>query len=201
MRKKLFLVIFACILYFAGLNIISAKECWKICYDDECIYSKAHVVFDYEISGLSQCLINNSYSDDCYDNVLYTKVDNNFCFSDNYDENNVVSCGNDLLTDIPAIVPKTVHLVYLLLQIAVPVILVIFGTIDFIRAIISSKEDEIKKGQQTFIKRLFVAVIIFFIFSIVKLVVSLVNGDSGRGINNVMNCTKCLINNDKNCVK
>ncbi len=119
----------------------------------------------------------------------------------NYDEKNIVSCGNGLLTDVPALVPKTVHVIYLLLQIAVPVILVLFGTIDFVKAITGQKDDEIKKGQQTFIKRLFTAVLIFFIFSIVKLLISFVNSDSDRGINNVMSCTKCLINNDDNCVR
>lgn len=116
---------------------------------------------------------------------------------DNYNSGNVVSCGNKLLTDIPKILPKTIHLIYLVLEIVVPLLLIIFGSIDFVKAIIAQKDDEIKKGQQVFLKRLIVGVVIFFVFSIVKIIVSFA-ADSDKKVK-IINCASCFINNDENC--
>ena len=116
----------------------------------------------------------------------------------NYNPNNVVSCGGGFLTDIPKALPKTIHLIYLFLQIAVPIILVIFGSIDFVKAVVAQKEDEINKGRQIFIKRLIYGTIIFFIFSIVKFLISFVGDKNSK--TKIINCASCLINNDSNCV-
>lgn len=120
---------------------------------------------------------------------------------DNYSYN-TVKCGFNettgeyFLTGIPTTLPKVLKIVYVALQIAVPVILVILGSMDLFKAITAGKEDEIKKGQQTFIKRLVVAAIIFFVFAIVRFVISFV-GDSNSA--RVLNCADCLLNN--NCTK
>lgn len=87
-------------------------------------------------------------------------------------------------------IAKTVHIVVLVIQIVVPVLLVVFGMIDLIKAVISGKDDEIKKNQMTFVKRLIAAAIVFFVFVIVKLLVSFVADDS----KNMMNCVNCFIN-------
>ena len=67
--------------------------------------------------------------------------------------------------------------IFTLLQWAIPIVLILFGTIDLGKAVIASKEDEMKKAQQTLIKRVIYAVVIFFLFTIVSLVMRLV-GDS-----------------------
>ena len=116
----------------------------------------------------------------------------------NYDEGNIVSCGDKLLTDIPSMLPKIIHTIYIVLQILVPILLVIFGSLDFFKAVIASKEDEIKKGQQTFIKRLISGIIVFFVFAIVRLVISFAGDEDSKS--NIMKCASCIINNDENCV-
>lgn len=115
----------------------------------------------------------------------------------NYERSNLVSCGEGLLTDIPGIVPKVVNIVYMVLQILVPVFLVIFGSLDFLKAVIAQKDDEIKKGQQTFIKRLISGIIVFFVFALVKLIISFA-GDSNKS--QILDCASCLINNNGDCV-
>lgn len=114
----------------------------------------------------------------------------------NYDDN-LVSCGDELLTDLPAIVPKIVHIVYLIIQILIPVLIVIFGSMDFVKAVIAQKDDEIKKGQQVFIKRLIAGVIVFFVFAIVKIIVSFA-ADSEK--TRILDCASCIINNNEDCV-
>lgn len=86
-------------------------------------------------------------------------------------------------------IPNTIHTIIVVIKIAVPVILVIMGMLDLFKGITAGKEDEMKKGQQIFIKRLITAAIIFFVVSIVQLLVSLVADDEG-----IMTCANCFIN-------
>ena len=79
-----------------------------------------------------------------------------------------------------------------LIQIIVPIILIIFGMLDLAKAIMAQKEDEIKKGQQTFIKRCIAAVIVFFVVMVVQMVVSFVSNDN----DDISSCLKCFINGD-----
>lgn len=111
---------------------------------------------------------------------VYNNIDNNVTFK---------SCGDNLLTNIPPTVTDITKLVYNIVQVVVPIVLVLFGSLDLVKAIIAGKEDDIKKHQRTFIKRLISAVIIFFIFSAVKLVVSL-SADNSEGI---IKCAECFI--------
>ena len=90
--------------------------------------------------------------------------------------------------------PNAVHTIITIIKIAVPVLLVIFGMLDLAKGIIASKEDEIKKGQQLFIKRLIVAIIIFFVTTIVQLIVSFATDGND---NNIMSCANCFINGAK----
>ena len=73
--------------------------------------------------------------------------------------------------------------VYTLLKWAIPIVLILFGTIDLAKAVIASKEDEMKKAQGTLIKRVVYAVVIFFLFTIVNLVINLV-ADANAGTEN-----------------
>ena len=94
-------------------------------------------------------------------------------------------------------IANTVHVVILIIQIAGPVLLVIFGMMDLLKAIIAGKEDEIKKGQMTFIKRLLAGVIMFLVFLIVKILVNFVADDS----EGILNCANCFVNgpNSSSC--
>ncbi|CDD29189.1 unknown [Clostridium sp. CAG:433] len=72
-----------------------------------------------------------------------------------------------------------VKLVLRILQIAVPIGLILFGTIDMAKAVIAGDEKKMKEAQKPFIKRIVSAVIVFLIPYIVSVVVGLVtsNGD------------------------
>lgn len=89
-------------------------------------------------------------------------------------------------------IPNIVHTIILVIKIAVPIVLVIMGMLDLFKGITAQKEDEIKKGQGMFIKRLIAAAIIFFVISIVQMLISFVAGDEG-----VMSCANCFINGVK----
>ena len=99
------------------------------------------------------------------------------------------SCGSGFLTNIPANIINLVHIFYNFLQFLVPIAIIILGTLDLLKAITSQKEDEIKKGQMTFFKRLIGAVLVFFVFAIIKLLVGVVSGNS----QSVIECLDCFL--------
>lgn len=108
---------------------------------------------------------------------------------------NITSC-NAVLPNIiiDQRLPETVSTIILIIKIVIPILLVIFGMLDLAKAVIASKEDEIKKGRQIFIKRLIAGALVFFIFTVVQLIISFVApNDEGE---NILNCAECFINGD-----
>lgn len=85
-----------------------------------------------------------------------------------------------------------IHTIIIILKFAIPILLIIFGMIDLAKGVISSKEDEIKNGQRLFIKRLIAAVIMFFVVTIVQLLVGLVD-DKNSG---VWECANLIMNGE-----
>lgn len=70
-------------------------------------------------------------------------------------------------------------------QWGIPIILIVLGTIDLGKAVIASKEEEIKKAQQMLIKRLIYAVAVFFVVTIVTLVFGLFAQTKDSNLTNV----------------
>ena len=106
------------------------------------------------------------------------------------------TCGNTEL-NFSGAVPNAIHIIVLGIEIVVPILLIIFGLIDMAKAVMSQKEDEIKKGQQTLIKRFIAAIIVFFVVFLVKTVVKFVSGDNSADI---VNCLDCFLNaSDEKC--
>lgn len=58
-------------------------------------------------------------------------------------------------------------------RIIVPILVIIFGILDFAKAVIAGKEDDMKKAQKTFIKRLVIGVAFFFIPIFVDIIMDL----------------------------
>ena len=102
-----------------------------------------------------------------------------------------VACGN--LDGIPANLPRLTSDIFTIIEVAVPVLLVIMGTIDLFKGVAADKEDEMIKSRKMFVKRLITGSLVFFIIAITKFVVSIVDDkNSGK----IMNCVNCFINND-----
>ena len=100
------------------------------------------------------------------------------------------TCGN--LEDLvfSGTFPYIISAIVLLIKIAVPVLLIIFGMLDLGKAVVAAKEDEIKKGQQTFVKRLVTAIIIFFVVQLVQIVIRFVSSND----TDIVGCFNCFIN-------
>lgn len=48
-------------------------------------------------------------------------------------------------------------------RIIVPILVIVLGIVDLAKAVIASKEDEMKKAQQTFVKRIIIGIAFFFV--------------------------------------
>jgi len=100
---------------------------------------------------------------------------------------------SEICSKIDLDLAKFVHNIIVLIKIAVPIALVIFGMLDFGKGVIAGKEDEIKKGQNNFLKRLIAGVVVFLMISLTQLVMSIIdrnsNGEFWTCANGIMNGT------------
>lgn len=62
----------------------------------------------------------------------------------------------------------------------VPIILIVLGTIDLVKAVVAGKDDDIKKHQQTLIKRIIAAVIVFLIPMLVSILMGWIGNDDWK---------------------
>lgn len=104
-------------------------------------------------------------------------------------------CSDVFTSGMPAKLANIIQMVVLTIQVAVPILLIIWGMLDLGKAVVAQKEDEIKKGQQTFVKRIIAAAIVFFVFTITDLLIGLVADSTDKStittcINDILNCDK-----------
>ena len=90
----------------------------------------------------------------------------------------------------------TIGWVFFILKIVVPIILIVMGSIDLAKAVVASKDDEIKKAVGSLVKRAVLGVLIFFIPTILNFVVELIGGDDIYDENSGTfgRCTYCMLN-------
>ena len=84
--------------------------------------------------------------------------------------------------------------VFPIVQIGIPILLIVFGTIDLGKAVISSDDKEVKQAQSRLIKRCIYAVAIFFITTIVSIIMSLVATGADQDEANTTGWAECWEN-------
>lgn len=87
------------------------------------------------------------------------------------------------------------------IKIVVPILLIIWGMLDFAKSIVAKKEEDIKKYQKAFLHRLISAVVVFLIVVIVQLVVNLLGGieeessdPNAETSSDIWQCSKKFVN-------
>ena len=78
-------------------------------------------------------------------------------------------------------------------KIVIPIIIIIFGMIDLGKAVVASKDDEIKKSIRSLALRALAGIVIFFIPTIVNLVFMLVD-DWNKYSTDYSKCSRCISN-------
>lgn len=90
---------------------------------------------------------------------------------------------------IPPQITSLVSTIINIIKIGIPIALIIWGMLDLGKAVMAQNEDEIKKAQQVFIKRIISAVLVFLVVAIVQLVMGLL----GEGDSEAWSCACQLI--------
>lgn len=75
-----------------------------------------------------------------------------------------------------------------IVQIFIPILLILFGTIDLGKAVISSDEKEIKAAQSRLIKRCIYAAAVFFVVLLVTVVMNIVASSGEKGTKKWKTC-------------
>jgi hypothetical protein len=93
-----------------------------------------------------------------------------------------------------------------IIQILIPIGLIIYGTIDLGKAVISSDEKKIQEGQKTLMKRALTAALVFFVATIVTFLMGFVGNETWKScwqgatkcdkINTVTGVCDCHVWND-----
>lgn len=81
--------------------------------------------------------------------------------------------------------------VFPLIQIGIPILLIVFGTIDLGKAVISSDDKEIKAAQGRLIKRCIYAAAVFFVTTLVTLLMNIVAKGADKSENNTTSWATC----------
>ena len=82
---------------------------------------------------------------------------------------------NDACSGLLPIVRVIRNGVFPIIQIGIPLLLVVLGTIDLGKAVISSDDKEVKAAQSRLIKRCIYAVAIFFVMTLVTIIMQIVS--------------------------
>ena len=101
------------------------------------------------------------------------------------------SCGG--LLPIVRVIRKGV---FPLVQLFIPIILIILGTIDLGKAVIASDDKEVKAAQGRLIKRFIYAALIFFVTTLVSVLMDLVSkgGDDAGDTTSWQSCWRSASN-------
>lgn len=169
-------------------NFMPSKDCKDIYYDlnnntiHVALDANKNITDNLTLSGFCKKYNGNIEKIEhfCSGNCDYKEI-----VCPNY---NFVSCGD--LEDIPAALPVFIKNIINIVKIAVPVILIIMGMLDFAKAVISNDEKGMKESQNKFIKRIIAAIAIFLIVSIVQFIFKIINTND---TNTMVSCIDCFI--------
>ena len=98
-----------------------------------------------------------------------------------------------IIDGMNAFIPQLTSTIVTLIKLGVQIIIVILGMIDLFKAMTAQKEDEIKKAQTLFFKRLIAGVLVFLVFIIVEFVFNMLGAAVGNNKTNIWKCASCFI--------
>ncbi len=89
--------------------------------------------------------------------------------------------------------------IFFIIKIVVPLLLIILGTIEVGKVVLSGDDKAISKTVSNLIKRLIAAVIIFFVPTLVKVLFAMVSEFSEEMKEDASNCINCLTDPYNSC--
>ena len=101
---------------------------------------------------------------------------------------------------VPNVLFNVVSTIITGIKIVVPILLIIWGMLDFAKSVVAKKEEDIKKYQKAFVSRLISALVVFLIIFVVQIAVNLVSSvedttnEEGTTVSDIWSCSKKFIN-------
>lgn len=138
---------------FANNSKSDGMLAWILTYTNADGSKRSAIEYDTNVNG---SLRTNKEQADY--NQMAGKVDCNDIFGDKNDPDSLRSIIDEVL---------------LYIRIIIPVLVITFGTVDLAKAVFASKEDEMKKAQKTFVKRVIIGAVFFFIPFFIDMIMSL----------------------------
>ena len=116
----------------------------------------------------------------------------NKCPNSNLD---YVGCGSgsNMVTGIPAFVPRLTSFAITLMHVLIPVILIVTATIEMFKSIISGNPDNVAKCRKRVISKYIGALLAFFIISFITNIVKLIARGNEKSV--AAACFNCYLNN------
>ncbi len=145
-----------------------------------------YILFIFIIGFISLNVVNAKEVN--YNSYEVINVDNNrgsgFTKNDNID-----FCTKDNVKGVF----RAIGWLIVIIKIIVPLVIIAFGVIEFAKAMVSSKEEEIKKAGKNLVISSILGIFVFFIPAIISFVTGLVGGEDiyneSFGV-----CTNCMLN-------
>ena len=132
--------------------------------------------------------INKLYALNIKDNINIATIQNNLNYQETTDNNVVkidqkytidgVDTSNNQISCAELFDQELINLINEVLaypRIIVPIIIVVLGSLDFFKAVTAGKEDEMKKAQKKFIKRLVMGIAVFLVPTFINAIMHLAN--------------------------
>lgn len=96
--------------------------------------------------------------------------------------NNLLLIGYDACEAIMPFLSIVRKAIIPIIQIGIPILLIVLGTVDLGKAVISSDDKEIKAATGRLVKRIAYAAVIFFMVTIVTLVMNIIAQSSDKDV-------------------
>ncbi len=82
---------------------------------------------------------------------------------------------------IPDYILNSISYVIDFIKIGIPLLLIIFGMIDLAKGVVAKKEEDMKKCQQLFVKKLIAGAMVFFVISITIFLLKMLDSAETNG--------------------
>lgn len=179
MKKKILYFIIPLFLFFSGISTVFADNCSTVknkidnyqSYKD--VLSSIDCTDDADINNVATCNELNVKKNIVVTELMKLNEENNICSTyrsqvDTIIKENEDKCGKIFNSDFNKFVNNVMALFY----IAGPILLILFGSLDYAKATVSSERDAFKKANKNFAKRLAATILLFVAPAITNFIIS-----------------------------
>ena len=179
MKKKILYFIIPLFLFFSGISTVFADNCSTVKnkIDSYNLYKDTLSTYDCtddsDVNNVETCNELNVKKNIVVTELMKLNEENNICSTyrsqvDTIIKENEDKCGKIFNSDFNKFVNNVMALFY----IAGPILLILFGSLDYAKATVSAERDAFKKANKNFAKRLAATILLFVAPAITNFIIS-----------------------------